>query len=94
MICPGPRGGVAAVVREGGGDICAPMEILPERESILRGVNVEDAVAFHHHDAGWISGKAASQSCRAAWIRASTLAEDSSRRGLSIQPQVHRPLLL
>ena len=29
------------------------MEILPERESILRGVNVEDAAAFHHyHDVG------------------------------------------
>ena len=63
----------------------------------LRAVNVEDAAPCHHrHDvrSGRISGTAGSQSRCAAWIRALTLAEDSSRRGLPTQPQVHSPLLL
>ena len=42
----------------------------------------------------WTRGMAGSQSVCAAWMRASTLAEESSRRALPIQPQVHCAWLL
>jgi hypothetical protein len=42
---------------------------------------------------GWNKGMAGSQSFCAAWMRASTLAEDRTRLALPIQPQVQRAWL-